>query len=189
MNTNKETKKVNDVGPFIPALVNQITISINVASYKFDNIKWNTTPYEGRLQIESFDMEEISEKRFYPKGSILIDMNQRRSRVIAHILEPEGPDSYLKWGFFNSIFEQKEYGETYVMEKVARKMMEEDPKLKVEFEKKKQSDIEFANNQWAICNWFYSKTPYWDKRINIYPIGKIFNRKDILGLTKDIKID
>jgi hypothetical protein len=29
-------------------------------------------------------------------------------------------------GFFNSVFEQKEYAESYVMEKLAREMMEKD---------------------------------------------------------------
>ena len=36
-------------------------------------------------------------------------MNQRASRVAAHILEPKGPDSYVHWGFFDTIMEQKEY--------------------------------------------------------------------------------
>ena len=50
-------------------------------------------------------------------------------------LEPAGPDSALQWGFFDSIFEQKEYGEAYVLESLAREMMAKDPKLKAEFEK------------------------------------------------------
>ncbi len=46
------------------------------------------------------------------------------------LLEPDAPDSLLFWGFFNSIFEQKEYGEGYMLEKLARDMLAKDEKLK-----------------------------------------------------------
>ena len=106
-------------------------------------------------------------------------MNQRTARVIAHILEPKAPDSYLYWGFFDAIFEQKEYAESYVMESLARKMLAEDPELKKEFEQKKTDNPDFTNNFWAILNWFYSKTPYWDQKKNVYPVGKIYDREII----------
>jgi hypothetical protein len=70
-------------------------------------------------------------------------MNQRTARVIAHILEPKAPDSYLYWGFFDAIFEQKEYAESYVMESLARKMLAEDPELKKEFEQMKTNNPDF----------------------------------------------
>jgi hypothetical protein len=149
--------------------------SIIVKSYKFSNIEFGHEPYEGRQKVTSFDIKEIEEERFYPSGSYIIDMNQRTARIIAHILEPEAPDSYLQWGFFNTIFEQKEYGETYVMEKMAREMFVNDPDLLDEFNQFKKENPEIANNQWLLCNWLYSKTPYWDARKDVYPIGKIFN--------------
>ncbi len=43
-----------------------------------------------------------------------------------HLLEPQAPDPLLKWGFFNSIFEQKEYFEPYAMKPIAERMMKED---------------------------------------------------------------
>ena len=55
----------------------------------------------------------------------------------------------MAWGFFDSIFEQKEYGEPYVLEKLAREMMAKDPKLKEEFERKIESDPQFAANPYA----------------------------------------
>ena len=45
--------------------------------------------------------------------------------MAAHLLEPQGPDSFVAWGFFDAIFEQKEYGEDYVVEKLARDMLDE----------------------------------------------------------------
>ena len=149
-------------------------VVIPVKTYKFKNVSWRQLPYEGRHPV-SFDYDEIIEEREFSAGSVVIDMNQRTARVIAHILEPKAPDSYLYWGFFDAIFEQKEYAESYVMESLARKMLAEDPELKKEFDQMKTNNPDFANNFWAILNWFYSKTPYWDQKKNVYPVGKIYD--------------
>lgn len=153
---------------------------IKVKSYKFKNYMWGKTPFEGRFMLET-DYEIIEEDREYPAGSVVIDMNQRTARIIPYILEPKADGSFINWGFFNPVFEQKEYGESYVMEKLARKMLAEDDELKKEYEKKKADDKAFANNWLLQLNWFYSKSPYWDDRKDVYPVGKIFSR-DVVNL-------
>lgn len=150
-------------------------VTLEVHSYRFANYKWQEDPYEGRHPAR-FDVEPIIETRTFPAGSVVVDMDQRRSQVAAHILEPMGPDSYVQWGFFDAIFEQKEYTDSYVMEKMAREMLEKDETLRKEFEEKKASDPEFAKHPGWIINWFYQHTPYWDDRKNVYPVGKIVNR-------------
>jgi hypothetical protein len=90
-----------------------------------------------------------------------------------HWLEPGGPDSALAWGLFDAIFEQKEYGEGYVLERLARAMLESDAKLKEEFEQKVASDAAFAASPELRLNWFYQRSPWWDTRIGLYPVGKL----------------
>ncbi|MFC2113863.1 M14 family metallopeptidase [Bacteroidota bacterium] len=152
---------------------------INVSTYKFTDLKWSQKPYEGRQTLVDFNIKQLEETKVFPAGSVVVSMNQATAKVIAFILEPEAPGSFVYWGFFNPIFEQKEYGESYVMEKVAREMLEKDPALKAEFELKKKDNPDFANNQWEILNWFYSKTPYWDNRINAYPVGRILSPSEL----------
>ena len=108
-----------------------------------------------------------------PKGSIIVPVSQLRLKLVAHMFEPDSPDSFLQWGFFNIYFEQKEYAESYVMEKMMREMMEKDPALKLEFETKMKNDTLFRDNQYGIYNWFYKKTPYWDKVFNVYPVIRV----------------
>ena len=155
---------------------------LTISTWKLSNPKWQSTPYEGRHPLISFENNEIMIPRLYPSGSAIIDMAQPEARIIAHLLEPEGNGSFLYWGFFDAVFEQKEYAENYVMEKMAEKMLAEDPVLKAEFEKKKTEDPVFAKNPNAILNWFYSKSPYWDTSKDIYPVGKIYDRKSLEGL-------
>ncbi len=145
-----------------------------VESYRFENPRWQRTPYEGRqkLRVKSIP---VKEKRIYPKGSVLIDMNQRAARLVAYMLEPESGDSYISWGFFNSIFEQKEYAETYVMEPLARKMLKENDSIRKAFEALKKDGYFEDKSQWEMMNWFYRQSPWRDKKLNLYPVGRIYH--------------
>lgn len=145
----------------------------------FTNVNWRHAPYEGRHQVTNFDTRTHTEKVNVPVGSCIVPLNQRRAKVIAHMLEPDGPDSFVKWGFFNAIFEQKEYAEMYLMEEMAREMLQNDSTLRQEFLQKKQEDPQFDQNPWAITNWFYKRTPYWDEHKNRYPVLKVFDSQSV----------
>ena len=79
----------------------------------------------------------------------------------------------------NVIFERKEYFETYVMEGIAREMIEEDPELEKEFMQWKEENPAFAENQWVQLEWFYKRSPWWDPNKDIYPVGKIMDRLEV----------
>jgi hypothetical protein len=91
-----------------------------------------------------------------------------------NLLEPNGPDSFVSWGFFDAIFEQKEYVEDYVMEKLARDMLANNPGLKREFDSKLTSDSTFTKSPYARLNFFYQRSPYWDVTIGEYPVARVF---------------
>lgn len=147
-----------------------------VSSYLFKEISWSRRPFEGRHPV-SLDVEVIEEERRYPAGTAVILMNQRTNRVAAHLLEPQGPDSFVKWGFWDTIFERKEYAEDYVLEKMARKMMAENPALQAEFEEAFAQDSTYGADYWSRLYFFYAKTPYWEKEVNVYPVGKLMQAR------------
>jgi hypothetical protein len=89
------------------------------------------------------------------------------------LLEPESDESFMRWGFFNAILEQKEYFESYVMEKIAGEMLKENPDLKKEFNEKLSSDEKFRNNPYARLNFFYERSPYFDEKLNVYPVMRV----------------
>lgn len=157
-------------------------MKLTISTYKFNNPKWQSAPYEGRHPLISFDQQEITEERIFAAQSVVIPMDQPAAKIIAACLEPKGPGSFVYWGFFDAIFEQKEYTEAYVIEPLITKMLEDDPKLKAEFENKKSADTSFAKNPAHIVRWFYMKTPWFDQRMNIYPVGKITDEKVLKDL-------
>jgi hypothetical protein len=146
--------------------------TIEVETYRFTDVKFAAAPFEGRVQ-PTYKTNPVRERRTFPAGSVIVPVAQPAGFVAVHLLEPQAPDSFVAWGFFNAVFEQKEYGEDYVLEKLAREMMAKDENLRREFEQKLKSDPQFASNASARLNFFYERSPYWDREMNLYPVGRV----------------
>lgn len=143
--------------------------TLKVKRYKFNEPKFRNSPYEGRQTVSAVYIEYLEDVTV-PKGMFIVFTNQKALRVIVNLLEPKGSDSFLQWGFFNSIFERKEYFEFYVMEKIAEEMLANDDKLKIEFNKKLSDDENFRNDPYQRLNFFYERSPYFDKQFRLYPV-------------------
>ena len=150
----------------------RMEVDFEVESYRFHNVQWPAGPFEGR-HMPSFDVEVVTESRKFPAGSLVIPVVQRLAKLTISLLEPQAPDSFVRWGFFNAIFEHKEYAEPYILEALAREMLEADPKLRKEFQEKLAADERFAASPAARLEFFYNKSPYWDQHMNLYPVGRI----------------
>jgi hypothetical protein len=158
-----------------------------VERYRCSGMQWQGKPFEGRHPI--FPGEDAGEQpgRYgqctlatetltFPTGSVVVPLNTRLSKVAIHWLEPDAPDSALRWGFFDSIFEQKEYGEAYVLEKLAREDMAKDPALKAEFEHRIQTDPRFAASPEARLEFFYERSPWFQQNhVGEYPVGRLLS--------------
>ena len=155
-----------------------LAAEIEVESYRFINVVWPAGPFEGR-HMPRFEVEPVTEKRVFHAGSLVVPVGQRLGKVVMNLLEPEAPDSFARWGFFNAIFEEKEYGEPYVLEALAREMMANDAALKQEFEHLLATDAEFAANPSERLRFFHKRSPYWDPQMNLYPVGRIISDLDL----------
>jgi hypothetical protein len=158
-----------------------------VERYRCTGMEWQGPPFEGRHPIFAGEGAGAQPGRFgqctlateemtFPAGSIVVPLNQRLSKVAIQWLEPEAPDSALRWGFFDSVFEQREYGEAYVLEKLARENLAKDPSLKTEFERRIQADPRFAASPRARLEFFYERSPWGvANRVGQYPVGRLLS--------------
>jgi murein tripeptide amidase MpaA len=147
-------------------------LTLEVESYRLSEPKWSATSFENRVTLSS-TRTPITETRRYPAGSVLIPLTQEAANVVVHLLEPSGPDSLVYWGFFNSVFEQKEYGESYVLEKLAKEMLAKDPKLQEEFNRRLLEPA-FNRSPQARLRFFYERSPYYlNQKVGVYPVGRI----------------
>jgi hypothetical protein len=162
-----------------------------IERYRFSATTWPARPFEGRhpvlltsnVEREFGSLGPVStarERAEFPAGSTLVPLAQRRSKVAIHWLEPEAPDSAVRWGFFGSIFEQKEVGEGYVLEKFARSEMARDPTLRTDFEGRLRVDPEFARSPTARLEFFYRRSPWFTaQRVGEYPVGRLLDLEGI----------
>jgi hypothetical protein len=158
-----------------------------VEHYRCAGMEWQGPPFEGRHPIFQGEGGGAEPGRFgtctlatesltFPAGSVVVALDQRLSKVAIHWLEPEAPDSAVRWGFFDSVFEQREYGEAYVLEKLARENMEKDPALKAEFERRVQTDTRFAASPEARLEFFYDRSPWGiANHVGEYPVGRLLS--------------
>jgi len=128
-----------------------------IQNVKFQNVSGRKLPFEGHMQLTCTPIAE-SRKQIFAQGSVYISTDQPLGDLAMILLEPKSTDSFLSWGFFNSIFQRTEYIEAYVMEPTIKKMLDDSPELQKGFDQKKAADNVFANDPNAIYTWFYSKT-------------------------------
>jgi hypothetical protein len=143
---------------------------VNVTMYRAKDYKFSTAPYEGHWTVSSSVVMETRKETFYP-GSVMINVDQPLGSLAILLLHPESPDSFFQWGFFPEIFSRTEYIEGYVIEPLAQQMLAKDAALKAAFEKKKAEDPAFASNPAKVYEWFYERSPYYDGRYLLYPVG------------------
>jgi murein tripeptide amidase MpaA len=129
-------------------------------------------PFEGHVMVTCTPVPEFRTERF-PAGTMRVSTDQPLGILAVLLLEPSSEDSFFQWGFFHEVLQRTEYQEAYVMEPMARRMLEADPELKRAFEEKLASDEEFAKDARARLEWFYARTPYFDERWQLYPVARV----------------
>ena len=155
-----------------------------VETYRCTGGNWQQPPFEGHHPMFAGEGSKghpgtpphctiVTETMTFPANSAVVELNQRLSHVAMAWLEPEAPDSAVAWNAFDPIFEQREYGEAYVVEKLAREMMAHDPKLKAEFEQRVENDPQFAASPRARLDFFYDRSPWLDPKLGLYPVGRL----------------
>ena len=144
--------------------------------HRFSKVEWAPRPFEGRHLVTTLESSLEPVDTEVPAGSWLIDMDQPRARLAALLLEPASGDSLVRWGFFDTIFEEKEYAEARVLERIAREMLAADAALKREFEKRVASDAAFAGDPQARLRFFYERSPYFDQAWMRYPVIRVDQR-------------
>jgi hypothetical protein len=140
-----------------------------VETFRATSTKIASATFEGRTPL-TLEGAWKPEPRNIPAGSLFVPIAQAKSHLVMALLEPGDPDSYVRWGFFNSSFERKEYMEAYVAEEVAEEMLKKDPAVKKAFEKQLAEDSSFAQNPSARLDFFYQRHAAWDDTFNLYPV-------------------
>jgi hypothetical protein len=130
------------------------------------------SPNEGHWPVRVKDVAIERQRRTFRPGDLWVPLDQRSALVAVHLLEARAPDGLAYWNAFDTVLQQKEYAEDYVMEPLARGMLEADPKLARDFRERVASDTTFANNPQARVNFFFQRSKWADPEAFMLPVAR-----------------
>ena len=106
---------------------------LRAEAWRIESFAKRPLPFEGqhlhtdlRLRIEPLSGVARAGDWWIPLGT-------GRDRLIFETLEPEGADSYFRWGFFDAVLDRKEGFSDYVFEDEAERLLQAEPELAAAF--------------------------------------------------------
>ncbi|GAA4304699.1 M14 family metallopeptidase [Nibribacter koreensis] len=158
---------------------NQVTLKrlgkdtvLTPETYYITDYKTGQRPYEGHYLHTDVQVRKTQQPIQYYAGDYVVYLNQVSNRFLVEVLEPQAPDSYFAWNFFDSILGQKEHFSAYVFEDLAAQYLKQDPKLKAALEEAKAKDPNLAKSAQAQLNFIYRNTPHYENTHNRYPVAR-----------------
>ncbi len=143
---------------------------ITLEVYRIDTFSSAKQPYESHYyHFDTRVKVEITEVQIR-KGDWLIPLDNIHRRFLIEVLEPEGPDSYFNWNFFDAILQQKEWYSAYVFEDEAAEILNSNAELKAEFEQRKVELDWFSKSPRAQLYWIYTHSKRYEKEHLRYPV-------------------
>lgn len=144
-------------------------------AFRATKVSFTAAPFEGRMRL-AVEGAWHEERCRVTSSVLFVPIAQPLARVIVALLEPQGPDSLVAWGFFNACFEQKEQLEPYVAEVIAQQALASNPALREAFQKRLHSDSAFAADPAARLDFFWRHHASWDREYNRYPVIRVAGR-------------
>ncbi len=151
----------------------QSDTTLDVEVYYIEDYESRTAVYEGHYLHSDVKVRTEKQSVKVKKGDFLIFTNQDKNRYIIETLEPQAPDSYFAWNFFDAFLQRKEYFSPYVFEDLAVQILAENPTLKAELETKKAADEKFRNSAYAQLFFIYERSILAEKTYMRYPIFRL----------------
>lgn len=148
---------------------------IEVEKYKIADYKTAGSAYEGHYPHSNTTVQKAMEKVIFQKGDYYIPTQQFAVKYLLETLEPEAPDSFFNWNFFDGILQQKEGFSAYVFEDLAVEILAKDSVLREKFERKKAEDKSFSDNGAAQLDWIYKNSVYYEPSHLTYPVYRVLN--------------
>ena len=153
----------------------EIKQNLNVAAeiYRIENYQTSRNAYEGHYLHYNTEVSQGQELIELNAGDYLVPTDQFGLRYIVETLEPQAIDSFFNWNFFDTVLQQKEGFSPYVWEDLALEVLNNDPKIKAEFEALKTKNQDFAQNAYAQLDWLHKHSPYYERAHLRYPVARI----------------
>jgi murein tripeptide amidase MpaA len=133
---------------------------------------WGARPDQGHRAIKITKVALERRMRSYRPGDLWVPLDQRGALIAINLFEAQAPDGLTYWNAFDTVFELKEYGEPYVVEPLAKKMLDQHPALAREFKARIATDTSFAHSPAQRLDFFYRRSPWADPEQDLLPVTR-----------------
>jgi len=142
-----------------------------VQYYHIKSVASRPGAYEGHMFHDDVQLVKGRAQLLLRAGDWWIDLDQDQARYAIETLEPEGHDSFFRWGFFNSVLEKKEAYSDYVFEDHAMELLRAEPALRVKFDEWKLAHPELVSNQAEVLDYIFTNCQrYVEPEWRRYPV-------------------
>lgn len=131
-------------------------------------------PFEGehlhtRLELQAEPLAHAARA-----GDWIVPLGRATDRYVIETLEPQGADSFFRWGFFDAVLDRKETYSDYLFEDEALRVLEAEPATRAAFEGWKQANPALAGDAAAVLGFIHRHCaryaePAW-RRVPVYRI-------------------
>ncbi len=142
-----------------------------VDTYHIVSVTSRANAYEGHMFHDEVVLEKRSERVQLRAGDYVVPLDQDQARYAIEMLEPQGHDSFFRWGFFNSVLEKKEAYSDYVFEDHVAELLRDEPALAAKFAAWKSANPSLLSDQNAVLDFIFAhceryREPEWSR----YPV-------------------
>lgn len=146
---------------------------MEVTVYRITDYETAKKPFEGHYLHTNVQFATTKETVKLQRGDYLIPLQQSAKRYLIETLEPNAPDAFFAWNFFDAILQQKEHFSDYVFEEDAARLLQEHPSLRQMLEEKRKADPKFAEDGHAQLEFIYRHSAYMEPEYLRYPVFRL----------------
>ncbi|MFT5336758.1 MAG: hypothetical protein ACI9YL_000756 [Luteibaculaceae bacterium] len=172
--SNKKVVERLQLAGVIMKKARKVRYEVNV--YKFTKVEAIKMPYEGHYYHNVVEIDTARLFVFLSAPYYEVSTNQMAKRFIVETLEPDAPDSFFRWNFFDSCLQQKEYFSAFSFEPKMNDYLEKNPELRVQLNQAKKEDPELRNSHQKQLDFLYSNSPFQEKTAFVYPVYRGVNK-------------
>lgn len=154
-------------------------VKIELEMYYISDMETVTKPFEGHYLHSAVKVTPKVQAIDFYAGDYVVYVNQKTNRYLIETLEPQAPDSFFNWNFFDSVLGQKEHFSPYIFEDTAAELLRKNPSLKQKLEEEKSKNPELAKNANAQLDFIYRNSEYFEPTFMRYPIGRLIKNTQL----------
>ncbi|MFA9388727.1 MAG: M14 family zinc carboxypeptidase [Prolixibacteraceae bacterium] len=148
---------------------------LTVDAYFITRLSNPASPYNGHFFHDTVEVVMRPTEIQVYKNDYLIPVNQKKMAYIMECLEPKASDSFLRWNFFDSMLDRREYFSPWGFEGNAQKYLDEHPEFKAKWEEERTNNTAIKTSHYQQMQYIYSHSEWSEKSFLRYPVYRVEN--------------